>query len=134
MKTILLSILAVSGVLLGACATPVPPVAPEKEYIEYNVITEGESSPGRAIIEIIVSPDATKEQIMALADYLVEKYLESNYDFMYIDIFDSLESAQRFGDADYPLSEENKHHLVAIIINRSQDYIDIEWTAIMRSY
>jgi len=132
MKRVFLSLIVTGILLLSACGVPSTAPPAITSPLDYEIIREGETSPGRALIEILVSIDATKEEAMVLADYLVDKYQQSQYNFMYIDIFDSLECAHRFDTVDYPLSEEQKHHLVAIIINKSQDYVDIEWTAIKR--
>lgn len=136
MKRLILAVLVIGMVLLGACGAPesTPKSIATSPPLEYEIIREAESSPGHALITILVSPNATKEQALALADYLVDKYSVSNYSFMYIDIFDSLETATHYGEANYPESEELLHYLVAIIINRSQNYIDIAWMATERGY
>jgi len=99
-----------------------------EQFISYQVLRQW--SPGTSGIgmEILVSPENTKEEIMALAGHLKQtnlRYLKNN-GMVYINIFDLRQAwANRDNDA-YPQETYFKHFLVQI--NTIEDQ-EIRWVA-----
>jgi hypothetical protein len=80
-------------------------------------------------MEILVSPNSTKEEVLSLAKSLVEKY--RTRDRFIATIFDSKEAwANRFNDK-YPEEKVFKHMLVSIMVPLTSSNLsqEILWTA-----
>ncbi len=84
-------------------------------------------------MEILVAETATKEQVLALAKQLHDKYLSTGA--MFILIFDSKEAylsreaVLRGEESSYPEEEYDKHFLVNITRNANTGYDKILWQA-----
>jgi len=124
-------VLAVLTIMLLAISCG--PTAP----IDYQVLREWKIPAGGIGMELLVDESATKEEVLALAAYLQEKYSDGT---IYIDIFDSVE-AQAARETEVrtghlPISEEEywKHHLVMIFLVPETGMDEIRWVAEGRGY
>lgn len=123
----------VAAILLGSlmgiisCNTEVVYVTPTPKTIDYQVLRQWSTPAGGIGMEILVSEDAAKEDVLALANSLRSKYLSRGY--IFIDIFDSLEAYTHRDDMTYPEAEYWKHYLVNIVRNPQTGYDEIYWAA-----
>ncbi len=119
---ILASVVLAAGLLIGCGEkTEVP------KTIDYQVIRQWAIPAGGIGMDILVSEEATKEEVLALANSLRSKYLPGGY--IYIQIFDSLEAYSHREDLTYPQEEFMKHFLVDITRNPNTGYDEIRWVA-----
>ncbi len=137
MCTLASAILAV-GLLIGCGEkTEVP------KTIDYQVLRQWNIPAGGIGMEILVSENATKEKVLALASSLRSKYLSGG--FIFIDIFDLREAWEwriqtidalkyRPFDPIYPPEWYSKHFLVSITRNPTTGYDEILWVAEGRGY
>jgi len=99
-----------------------------EQFIRYEVLRQW--SPGTSGIgmEILVSPENTKKEIMALAGHLKQMYLHrlKNNGMLYINIFDSRQAWTNRDNDSYPQETYFKHFLVQI--NTMEDQ-EIRWVA-----
>ena len=121
-----LSILVLSIFLAGLLTSGISCTKTEApKTIDYQVIGQG-AIPGIGMT-ILVSENATKADVLALANSLRSKYLSGGY--ISIDIFDSLEAYNHRDDMTYPEAEYWKHYLVNIVRNPSTGYDKVYWAA-----
>jgi hypothetical protein len=97
------------------------------EIIKYQVLRQWTVPAGGIGMEILVSEDAAKEEVLALASSLHSKYLPEGY--IYIQIFDSLSAYNHRDDPNYPDEDYFKHFLVDISRNTETGYDEILWVA-----
>jgi hypothetical protein len=105
---------------------------PSQQTIDYQVLRRWDIPAGGIGGELLVSENATKEEVLALASSLRSKYLSEGH--IFISIFDSLEAYKRVDDPTYPKEEFFKHQLVVITRNPSTGFDEIQWTAEGRGY
>ncbi len=99
----------------------------EEFAIDYEILRQWKIPAGGIGMDTLVSEDATKEDVLALANSLRSKYLPGGY--IYIQIFDSLSAYTHRDDRTYPEEEYFKHFLVGIARNPMTDYDKISWVA-----
>ena len=99
------------------------------DLIEYQILREWKPKYGVGM-ELLVSEDAKKEDIMKLAKYLRHKY--KNRSFINIDIFDNRDTWQNRDNQNYPEEEYFKHYLVNMVRNKNTGYDEIKWVAVGR--
>jgi hypothetical protein len=119
---ILASVVLAAGLSIGCGEKTEAP-----KTIDYQVIRQWAIPAGGIGMEILVSEDATKEEVLALANSLRSKYLPGGY--IYIQIFDSLSAYTHRDDPTYPEEEYFKHFLVDIARNPKTGYDEISWVA-----
>jgi hypothetical protein len=76
---------------------------------------------------ILVSEEATKEEVLTLAYHLRSKNLSMGW--IWIDIFDSKEAYLHRDDPNYPEEKYSKHWLVNAMRNPKTDHDKINWVA-----
>jgi len=123
----LASIILAIGLLTGCGEKAEVP-----KTIDYQVIRQWEVPAGGIGMDILVSEDATKEEVLALANSLRSEYLPGGY--IYIQIFDSLSTYNHREDLTYPEEEYFKHFLVDIKRNPKTGYDEILWVAKERGH
>ena len=112
-------------IIVGVAACSGSEQTTTQKTIDYQVIGQG-AIPGVGMT-ILVSQDATKADVLALANSLRSKYLSGGY--ISIDIFDSLEAYNHRDDMTYPEEEYWKHYLVNIVRNPTTGYDKVYWAA-----
>ena len=96
------------------------------EVIRYEILrkwTPGKAGTG---MEILVSPDATKQEVLTLADDLVATYRQ--YGQVVISIFDSKEAWANRENDNYPEAKYWPHFLVSIFVPKVNDS-EVTWVA-----
>jgi len=126
---ILASVVLAAGLSIGCGEKTEAP-----KTIDYQVLRQWSiptwHTPGGGIgMELLVSEDATKEEVLALANSLRSKYLPRKDYFITIQIFDSLEAYSHREDLTYPEEEYFKHFLIDITRNPNTGYDEISWVA-----
>ena len=71
-------------------------------------------------LQILIAPESSANDVKKLAIYL--KKMNSSYDLLIIDIFDSKAAFLRRGDLTYSEKEFSKHWLAAINHNKNTNY------------
>ena len=105
------------------------PTAPS---LDYQVLREWDIPAGGIGMDILVSETATKEEALALANYLRSKYSYKGY--IFISIYDSKEAQASNFQGTMSDEEFRKHFLVQITRNPKTGYDEIEWLATERGY
>ncbi len=111
--------------LAVSCGTTAPPLG-------YQVLREWDIPAGGIGMDILVSETATKEEALALANYLRSEY--SYKGNLFISIYDSKEAQSSNFQGVMSDEEFRKHFLVQITRNKITGYDEIEWLATERGY
>jgi hypothetical protein len=129
------------GLFLGAIAifyivssftrTSTKPTPPKKEssiFISYDVLrrwTPGRSGTG---LDLLVSPIATRVEVMQLANHLVNQYRSSGQVIIFI--FDDRKAWANRDNSAYPQKEYFKHFLVSVMSPpNSPGESEVKWVA-----
>lgn len=109
----------------GYDGTPVSQA--ERQFVEYTALRQWVPGRDGTGLELLVSPTATRVQVMQLAYHLTEKYKPTG--FVVIFIFDDRNVwANRQNDS-FPEKEFWKHSLVNVMSPRLGGGADVQWTA-----
>jgi hypothetical protein len=103
------------------------PVETKQSIIAYETLRRWTIPAGGVGMEILVSENATKEEVLALA-----RHLRSNSPpkgLLIINIFDSKEAYLHRDDPNYPEERYSKHWLVNVLGKRETGDDKINWVA-----
>lgn len=125
-------VMFIVGIATSSPSTTPPSTPTSVQTIDYQVLRRWDIPAGGIGGELLVSENATKEEVLALASSLRSKYLSEGY--IQIVIFDSLEAYKGIDDPTYPEEERLKHQLVDIARNPTTGYDEIRWIAEGRDY
>jgi hypothetical protein len=106
----------------------------ESDIIEYQVLRSWKIPAGGNGMEILVSEESTKEEVLELAENLHSIYKNRDRGHIVIHIFDSRTVWQNFGSLDYPEELYFKHYLVSIIRNPNTGHDQTNWMARYRDH
>jgi hypothetical protein len=122
-------VLAVLTIMLLAISCG--PTTPPPKTLDYQVLREWDIPAGGIGMELLVSETATKEEVLALANYLRSEHPKG---YLYISIYDSKQA--QVDALKGTLSDEDfhKHFLVDISRNPKTGYDEITWVATERGY
>lgn len=95
--------------------------------IQYDVLRSWNIPAGGVGFDILVSEQASKDEIIKLAAELRNENLSKGN--IVINIFDSPEAWQNRDNPNYPQDKYNRHFLVQVIVNRKTGYDKITWDA-----
>lgn len=95
--------------------------------IKYNIVEQWSVGVKGVGMRIVVDPNASKEDVMRLANNLKNEYHVN--DQVEINIFDSEMAARNQTNSLYPEKELFSHYLVSIRINRATGFSRIAWMA-----
>jgi hypothetical protein len=96
--------------------------------ISYEVLKKTEKR-GDIILDVLVSEDASKEEVMKLGEKLRKKYSDKLGKLGVICIYDTREAQRRRTDDSYPETELSKHWLVVISGLESDPVKQVRWVA-----
>jgi len=99
----------------------------KQRFITYETLRQWAPPAGGVGIAILVAEEATKEEVLTLAQYLRSKY--SSTKWLWIDIFDSKEAYLHRDDPNYPEKEYSKHWLAQVFRNPKTSEDKIAWVA-----
>lgn len=105
------------------------PAEIKQNIISYETLRQWDINADGVGMEILVSADATKIEVMTLARYLRGKYPSKRHEFLLVQIFDSKEAYLHRDDMGYPQDEYLKHFLVNIFRNQRKGIDDLKWVA-----
>lgn len=120
-------------VLFGSCkkSSPVPDTrvwheVVQEKIIDYQILRSWVPGKTGTGLEILVSPNSTKEEVLALAKSLVQQYRSTG--FIVAMIFDSEEAWANRDNDKYSEEKFFKHKLVHIWVPALSDGKEITWT------
>jgi len=99
----------------------------KQQFIAYEVLRLWTPQRDGIGMIILVSEEATKEEVLAFAQHLKAKNISKEW--IWIDIFDSKEAYLHRDDPNYPEKTYSKHWLVQIFQNRKTGEDRIDWIA-----
>lgn len=109
----------------GAPGTPSTKAAPA--HLTYEVLRRWTPGARGIGMEILVSEEATKEQVLALSRHLRKEH--GGQPMIWIHIFDSRIAWQRRDDESYLQGEYFKHFLATVTRNSTTGFDKVEWQA-----
>ena len=140
----MLLLVVLSGVFITACEksdkTPLP-ITKQKtgvlteskqNIIDFEILRRWTPQRGGIGMVLLVSEEATKEEILCLARHLRSNYLSKGW--VLIDIFDSKEAYQHRDDPNYPEYKYSKHWLVQVSYDKARGFDSVEWLASGRDH
>jgi len=96
----------------------------EQNIITYETLRKWDILVNEGVgMELLVSPSATKQEVMTLARHLKSKYRSRNK-YVWVNIFDSKIAYLRRDDMSYPQAEYWKHFLVQVNLSN-----EVMWVA-----
>jgi hypothetical protein len=124
--TMMVALIAIALVVTLDCSKE----EAKQDFIAYESLRRWTIPAGGVGMEILVSEEATKEEVLTLAYHLRAKYLSEG--FIVIRVFDSKEAYLRKcrdDDPNYPHEKYMKHFLVDLVRNPKTGYDRINWVA-----
>jgi len=103
------------------------PKEEKQHFITYETLRQWTPPAGGIGMAILVAEEATKEEVLALAQHLRSNY--SSRGSLWIDIFDSKEAYLHRDDPNYPEKEYSKHWLAHVFRNPKTGEEKIDWVA-----
>lgn len=106
--------------------------APDSSIIPYKILHDKDIPRVIRTLYILVSPQATQEDVLRLTRDLLVQYDE--YPSFYLQIFDNQEAYSGRSNPAYPEKEYWRHFLVDVTRNASTGYNSVNWVAEGRGY
>jgi len=95
--------------------------------IDYEILRVHTTPNGGISMDVLVSPRATKQQVLELAYYI--KGRNQDLPFLFVLIYDSKEAWANRDNENYPDEEYWKHLLVRITVNKHTGVDEVVWLA-----
>ena len=95
--------------------------------LNYYILRESRTPKKGTELEILVSKDAKKEDVLTLAKHL--RFVNRSAKYFYLNIYDSRDAYDYAKDNSYPQGKLNKHFLLTLIHDEDAGYDRFEWLA-----